>query len=174
MSQWRRRILRTKHPRMDQFRSLSGPSFIAMFRCLWNGLSHETIAYTMGGLNSVPRSETGSRVEIAQDIQSCPERFLIRHVPVFQVIHALLIGAISRWRRSPPIPQAQQERYPRLKAEECGLDNFGRAGRGQAGETVTFKVTAKLGPRAYIYKYSKESQRGSRQHDLRLLRYRRV
>ena len=53
----------------------------------------------------------------------------------------------------PPKPAEKIRRSDQV--EDCGPHDVGRAGGGEAGDTVTFKVTAKLDPGFHIYKYSK-------------------
>ncbi len=83
--------------------------------------------------------------------------------PCFVIIHAFLIGAMLNGEAAiaadPPKPSKRE--YPAaLKPKNAVLKTSIEPAEAHAGETVTFKVTAKLDPGAHIYKYSKEEAKG--------------
>ena len=105
----------------------------------------------------------GFRGEIAQDIQSCAECFLIRRfLKTFVVIHAVLVGMMSIPDVAmPPILRNRPRKTPAaLKPKNAVLTTSVEPAEAKPGDTVTFKVTAKLDPGTHIYKYSKTVKGG--------------
>ena len=93
--------------------------------------------------------------------------------PLCDELHRHLAQAALSWRSSrlgllaffnPPAaadpPQPAKKDCPAvLQAEKCRPHDVGQPAEAKPGETVTFKVTAKLDPGNHIYKYSKSKKR---------------
>jgi len=74
------------------------------------------------------------------------------------IIHALLVGVLSvhgvAIAADPPKP-AKKDTFAGLKPKNVVLTTAVEPAEAKPGETVTFKVTAKLDPGSHIYKFSK-------------------
>jgi thiol:disulfide interchange protein DsbD len=77
-------------------------------------------------------------------------------LPVFLVFFAgLLLLAAAPAFADPPKPQ-KKDSNPRVKPRDAELTTSVEPAEAKPGDSVTFKVTAKLGPGFHIYKYAKE------------------
>jgi len=80
------------------------------------------------------------------------------------VITAVAVGLLGIWSTSkaaePPQP-AKKDARPAFKPKDAALTTSVDPAEARPGETVTFKVTAKLDPGSHIYKYSKSTVRGA-------------
>ena len=94
------------------------------------------------------------------------------------VIAMVAIGLLAFFNPSaPPIrpSRPRKTRRPFFKPKNAVLTTSVEPAEARPGDTVTFKVTAKLDPGFHIYKYSKiKARAGPGQYDLRLLRSRRA
>src|SRR5437868_4896719 len=76
-------------------------------------------------------------------------------LPVLLALFAgLLLLPVPSWSADPPKPKIADSR-PRIKPKEAELTTSVEPAAAKPGQTVTFKVTAKLKPGYHIYKYTK-------------------